>query len=124
LAITNGKILDPKCDILCKPDGVLGASEAMRRREFIAFVGSTAAVWPLVASAQQPAVPVIGFLSDGSFEPRVNLVAAFRQGLSEAGYVDRQNVAIEYRWAEDQFDRLPELAVDLVRRQVAVARIC
>jgi putative ABC transport system substrate-binding protein len=65
-------------------------------------------------------MPVIGFLSDGSLEPRINLVAAFRQGLSEAGYVDGQNVAIEYRWAQDQLDRLPEMAADLVRHQVAI----
>ena len=81
----------------------------MRRREFIGVLAG-AAVWPVVASAQQPAVPVIGFLGSGSADVFVNDLAGFRGGLSEVGYVEGRNVAIEYRWAGGQYDRLPALA--------------
>src|SRR5271168_980197 len=92
----------------------------MRRREFITGLGSAAA-WPVVARAQQRAVPVIGFLSPQSAEVDYKIITVpFLQGLKETGYVDGQNVAVEYRYAENQFDRLPALAADLVRRRVAV----
>ena len=91
----------------------------MRRREFTAGLGASLAA-PLAARAQQPPVPVIGFLSSGSPGPFARLLAAFHQGLKDGGYVEGQNVAIEYRWAEGHYDRLSTLAADLVRRQVAV----
>jgi putative ABC transport system substrate-binding protein len=92
----------------------------MRRRELITLLGGAAAAWPLGARAQRPAIPVVGLLDSGSPETYAHLVAAVSQGLGEIGYVEGQNVAIEYRWAEGQYHRLPALLGDLVARQVAV----
>ena len=92
----------------------------MRRREFIICFGGAAVAWPLRARAQQTALPVVGFVRDGSADASVRFVAAFRKGLNETGYVEGQNVTVEYHWLEGQYDRLPALLSDLVRRQVAV----
>jgi putative tryptophan/tyrosine transport system substrate-binding protein len=92
----------------------------MTRRQFIALAGSAVAIWPLTARAQQPAMPVIGFMSGRAPGDSAHLVSAFRQGLAETGFVEGQNIAIEFRWADGDYDRLPALADDLVNRRVAV----
>jgi len=92
----------------------------VRRREFIAGLGGAAATWPLTGRAQQTLLPTIGFLHVGSAKPFAHILAGFLQGLKEAGFIEGQNVAIEYRWAEGQNNRLPELVTELVRNKVAV----
>src|SRR5439155_22697948 len=94
--------------------------DRMRRREFMTLMGGVAVAWPLAPRAQQPTVPVIGFLSSRSATDSALQVAAFRQALGEAGYVEGQHVTIDYCWVDGQYDRLPGLAADLVSRQVAV----
>src|SRR5438105_5769902 len=93
---------------------------SMRRREFITLLGGAAAAWPLVAHAQQPAMPVIGFLDSRPPEAMTSRLGAFRQGLKDAGFAEGENVSVVYRWAANNIDRLPEMAAELVRRQSAV----
>jgi len=88
----------------------------VRRRDFLTVLGGAAA-WPLVARAQQPTMPVVGFLGTASAGPFAHLVTGFRRGLQETGFIEGRNVAIEYRWAEGQYDRVPALVADLVRRR-------
>src|SRR5437879_3017890 len=92
----------------------------MKRREFITLLGSGAVAWPVVARAQQPAMPIIGFLHTRSPEDSAYLVSAFREGLARQGFNERQSVAIEYRWARGRYEQLPALAADLVNRNVSI----
>ena len=92
----------------------------MKRRDFITLIGGAAAAWPLAARAQQPAMPLVGYVNSGTAGANVKNIAAFRAGLTEAGFVEGQNVAIEFLWAENQFDRLPALVTGLINRPTAV----
>jgi hypothetical protein len=116
-------VANPCCNRLIESLSVLALSlgEAMRRRDFITLLGGAAVAVPVGARAQQAGMPVIGFLNSGSLDSYMSQVKAFHQALKETGYVEGQNVAIEYRWAENQIDRLSALADDLVRRKVLVA---
>jgi hypothetical protein len=95
----------------------------MKRREFITLVGGTAVTWPLAVRAQQPAMPVVGYLSGTSPDDSIQIVADFRRGLAETGYVEGRNLAIEYRWLEGRYDQIPTMLADLVKRRVAVIAI-
>src|SRR5262249_1904758 len=94
--------------------------DRLKRREFITLLGGAVAAWPLAARAQQPGVPIVGFVTTRPAEASVRQAAAFRKGLNETGYVEGQNLMIEYHWLDGQYDRLPALMADLVRRRVAV----
>jgi putative ABC transport system substrate-binding protein len=115
-----GTIPDPNVIFFRQPGVVLGVGKPMRRREFIALLGSAAIARPLAVGAQPAVSPVIGFLSSVSPGPFKQFVEAFRHGLSETGFIEGQNITIEYRWADGHFDRLPALATDLVQHHVAV----
>src|SRR3984893_17771944 len=115
IAVVHNTAFFFRCGRVCSARG-----EHMRRREFIAALGGTAATWPLAARAQQPPMPVIGVLNGGARGSFGAVGATFWRGLSEQGYEEGRNVAIEYRWAEGQFDRLPAIAVDLVARSATV----
>src|SRR6516164_2599414 len=114
---STAQFRDQKCDTLLKPDVVLGASKAMRRREFIALLGSAVVASPLAARAQEPAKPLIGFLNSASPSAYAPMVAAFQDGLNQMGFVDGRNVAIEYHWAEGDYDLLPWFAATLVNHK-------
>ena len=119
--MTQADITEPfQYPYLSRYDAALSLGADVRRREFITLLGGVAAAWPLAARAQQSAMPVVGFLNTGSPEPLRGQIAAFHDGMKQAGFIERQNFAIEYRWAEGQYDRLPALVADLIQRPVTI----